>query len=202
MKKSILIAAAFLLVQFSYAQKLSYGVLTGFNAYDIEIKGDLNAGAGYSGLNFGGFVEYQLDTHLGVRGNLLYSMVKEDNYYVLTGDFATDYLFDEVKVNTLQIHGLLKYDVSNEYNKGFYLIGGFRMNNVLKATADGNQIDGFYSKSNFGALLGFGVNIGHHYGIELIPEYSLTNTLESSSNKAKNYGAYLNFTFNIDSFLR
>ena len=201
MKKITLIIMFFMLFNYSKAQNLSYGTILGFNAYDIEIDGPINAGAGYSSLNFGGFLDYQLNNSFGVRGNLMYNSVKEDNYYALNGNQVVWYLFDESEIKSLQIHTLLRYDVNKEYNKGFYLIGGFRMTNILNAKFDGQENDNFYKKVNFGGMLGFGVNFAKHFGIELIPEVNLTNTIDSENNKSKNFGAYLNLTVNLESII-
>ena len=201
MKKIILFTFLVFGLNNTNAQELSYGALLGFNAYDIDIEGPLNAGAGYSGLNLGGFVEYQLNSSFGIKGNLLFNSVKEDNFYIVNNRTVTAYLADEIKVNSLQVHGLLKYDVNREYNKGFYVLGGFRMTNILSAKADGEKIEDFYNKSNFGAMLGFGVNFAQHFGFEFIPEVNISNTLDSESNKAKNFGGYINFTINLESII-
>ncbi len=201
MKKFILLSFLVFGLNYSNGQNLSYGAILGFNGYDIDIKGPLNAGAGYSGLNFGGFAEYQLNQRFGVKGNLLYNSVTEDNFYVVNNGATSGNFIDELKVNSLQIHGLLKYDVSKEYNKGFYVIGGFRMTNVLSTKADGEKIEDFYKKSNFGAMFGFGVNFAKHFGLEFIPEVNLSNTIDSDTNKAKNFGAYINFTINLESII-
>ncbi len=201
MKKTLFTCFTFLFLQSVNSQKLSYGALMGFNAYDIEIDGPLNAGAGYSGLNIGGYVEYQINNRIGIKSNLIYTSVKEDNYYVIDHGVSYGNLIDKAEMNTLQIHALLKCDVRHSYTKGFYFIGGLRMTNVLNASGDGATLSGFYKSSNFGAMLGFGVNFAKHFGIELLPECNLTNTLDSSSNTAKNYGGYLNFTVNIESLI-
>ena len=186
---------------YSKAQNLSYGAILGFNAYDVEIDGPMNGDGGTSSLNFGGFLDYQLNKSFGVRGNLIYSNVEEDEYYVLNGNQLVGYLFNESKIKSLQIQTLLRYDVNKEYNKGFYFIGGFRMTNILSAKFDGKENDDFYKKVNFGGMFGFGVNFAKHFGIELIPEVNLTNTIDSENNKAKNYGGYINLTVNIESII-
>lgn len=190
-----------MIFNYSSAQNLSYGAVLGFNAYDIEIDGPLNAGAGYSGLNFGGFIDYQLNSSFGLRGNLIYTSVKEDNYYAINGNQGTFTLFDESEIKSIQLHTLLRYDVNKEYNKGFYLIGGFRMTNILNAKLDGQENDDFYKKMNFGGMIGFGVNFAKHFGFEFIPEINLTNTLDSEINKSKNIGGYVNLTVNLESIL-
>lgn len=183
------------------AQELSYGALLGYNAYDIEINGPISAVNGDSGINIGGFVDYQLNSSFGVRGSLIYSSFHENTYSIKEGYSSFPY-FDEANLKTLQVHALLRYDVNREYNKGFYLTGGFRMTNVLSAKIDGVKDDTFYKKANFGVMLGFGVNFAKHFGIELIPEVNLTNTLDSTDNKARNYGFYTNLTVNLESIFK
>lgn len=201
MKKITFIIMLFMLFNYSKAQNLSYGIMLGFNAYDVDIDGLIKGGAGYSGLNFGGFLDYQLNNSFGVRGNLIYNCAKEDNYYILNGNQVAGYLFDDSEIKSLQINTLLRYDVNKEYNKGFYLIGGFRMTNILNAKFDGQENDDFYKKVNLGGMLGFGVNFAKHFGFEFIPEVNLTNTIDSENNKSKNFGAYLNLTVDLESII-
>ncbi|UGS22064.1 outer membrane beta-barrel protein [Flavobacterium cyclinae] len=201
MKKITLIIIFSFFFNFSNAQNFSYGTILGFNAYDVEINGPINAGAGYSNVNFGGFIDYSLSNSFGIRGNLIYNSVKEDNYYLINGNQVVGYLFKESEIKSLQLHTLLKFDVNKEYNKGFYLIGGFRMTNILNAKFDGQENDNFYKKINFGGIFGFGVNFAKHFGIELLPEVNLTNTIDSENNKSKNFGAYLNLTVNLESII-
>lgn len=183
------------------AQELGYGVLLGFNAYDVEIDGPISASSGDSGMNIGGFADYQLNSSFGVRGNLMYTSVEESHYTIEEGG-SVYYTFSAFNLKTLQLHALARYDVNKEYNKGFYITGGLRMTNILSAKGDGEQINDFYKKVNLGAMLGFGVNFAKHFGIEFIPEVNVTNTLDSKENKARNYGFYANLTVNVESLLR
>ena len=183
------------------AQELGYGVLIGFNAYDIEIQGPLIATSASSGLNIGGFADYQLNSSFGVRGNLIYTRIKESNYGIIENSSFYD-TYKSINIKTIQLHSLVRYDVNKEYNKGFYLIGGLRLNYILSAKSDDENLDKFYKKANLGAMFGFGVNFAKHFGIELIPEVNLTNTLDSDDNKSRNYGFYANLTVNLESVLR
>ncbi|HEX8574891.1 MAG TPA: porin family protein [Flavobacterium sp.] len=200
MKKITLLIIIFIGCNDASAQHLGYGALFGFNFYDLEIDGPIIADGADSGLNVGGFVEYQLNNRFGVRGSLIYISIKEGKYDITSNQGVS--LFDEAKIKSLQIHTLLKYDVSKVYHKGFYFIGGFRMTNVLNVTIDGEKNDDFYKKVNYGGMLGFGVNSAKHFGIEMLPEVNLTNTLQSKDNKARNYGVYLSFTANIESIIK
>ncbi|WP_339890027.1 porin family protein [uncultured Flavobacterium sp.] len=201
--KKIKLSIIFLMI-FSYSkgQNLSYGPILGFNAYDISIGGPINDGAGYSGLNFGGFLEHQFNSSFGVRGNIIYNNIKEGKHYVVTGNQITSYLFDKAEIQSLQIQTLLKYDVNKDYNKGFYIIGGFRMSNILNVKLDGQKNEDFYKRESFGAMLGFGVNFAKHFGLELIPEINLTNPINSKINKSRNIGGYLNLTLNLESIIK
>ena len=184
------------------AQNLSYGALLGYNGYDIEIDGPAFSGGAISSLNFGGFGEFKLNNRLGLRANLIYSKVQEDDYYALIRGQGYAKFLDKIELNTLQIHSLIKLDVRKDYNKGFYLIGGFRMTHILNAKSDGDEVDGFYKDSNYGVMFGFGVNFAKHFGLELIPETNITNTLDSDNKKAKNFGAYANLTINLASIFK
>lgn len=202
MKKITLIIMFLMIFNNSAAQNLSYGAILGFNAYDINIGGPINDGSGHSGLNFGGFLDYQINSSLGVRGNLIYNNIKETEHYVVIRNQVTSYLFDKAEIQAIQIQTLLKYDVNNDYNKGFYLIGGFRMTNILNVKLDGQKNDDFYKRASFGAMLGFGCNFAKHFGIELIPEVNLTNPINSEENRSKNIGGYLNLTVNLESIIK
>ena len=201
MKKIVLSLLLLNGLNYATAQDFSYGVITGFNAYDIEIDGPLTAADGRSGLNIGGFAEYQLNSSFGVRGNLLYSNVKETDFGIIeSGAFFPTY--SEVNLKLIQLHALVRYDVNKQYNKGFYLIGGLRINHNLSAKAGDENLEEFYNKANLGAMFGFGVNFAKHFGIELIPDVNLTNTINSNENNSRNFGFYTNLTINVESILR
>ena len=201
MKKSILSIFFLGLLNSVTGQELDYGVILGFNAYDVEIHGPLIASSGTSGVNIGGFADYQLNSSFGLRGNLLYTSVEETSYGIIENLTLND-LYKSVNYKTIQFHTLVRYDVNKDYNKGFYLTGGVRMNHVLSAKGDDENLPGFYKKINLGAMLGFGVNFAKHFGIELLPEVNLTNTLDSNENRSRNYGCYANLTINLESILR
>jgi hypothetical protein len=202
MKKTLLLTAILFTLNTMNAQNLNYGVLLGYSGYDIEIDGPAFSGGAFSSLNIGGFGEYKLNNRLGIRGNIIYSKVQEDDYYALVLGKGYAKFLDKIELNTLQIHTLLKLDVRKDYNKGFYLIGGFRMTHILNAKSDGDEIDGFYKDSNFGVMFGFGVNFAKYFGLELIPETNITNTLDSDNKTAKNFGAYANLTINLASIFK
>lgn len=197
MKKILILTFILFTINTANSQNLNYGIQLGGNAYDIEIDGPIYAGGGTSGVNIGGFAEYKLNKHFGARGVLLYSKTTESDCFAFVSGVGNRKLFEQPELKTLQIHTLLKFDVRNEYNKGFYLISGFRMTKILEATSEGNDIKEFYKDSNFGFMFGFGVNFTKHFGLEIIPETNITNTVDSDNNKARNFGAYGNFTVNL-----
>ncbi|MGM8361274.1 porin family protein [Flavobacterium sp. ARAG 55.4] len=201
MKKITFIIFFLTIFNHSKAQNISYGAILGMNGYDVEIHGPINGGAGYSGLNFGGFLDYQLNKNFGIRGDLIYSSVKEDYYAKYDGNKYAGSIFEESKIKSIEIHTLLKYDVNKEYNKGFYLIGGFRIKNIINAKLDGEKNNDLYRRINLGGMLGCGVNFAKHFGLEFIPEVNLTNTITPENNKARNYGAYINLTVNLESII-
>lgn len=112
-------------------------------------------------------------------------------------------LFERVRLKTLQAHLLTKFDVNKEYNKGYYVTGGFRLTSILDKTARTNQelLEDFHRKSNIGVLLGMGVNFSKSLSIEVLADRNLTNTLDSENNTAKNYGFYLNLLFDISTLI-
>lgn len=202
MKTKLMIASLLITCLNISAQKLHYGVLAGYSGYDIEIDGPLNSGGAVSDLNFGGFAEYQCNNRLGIRGNLVYSKIQEDDYYAIVNGTVNGKFLEEPQLKTLQLHALVKLDVRRTYNKGFYLISGFRMTHVLDAASDGDDVKDFYNSPTFGFMFGFGVNFAKHFGLELIPETNITNTIDVERNSAKNYGAYINLTVNLASILK
>ena len=183
------------------AQEFRYGVLGGTNAYDIEVDGPLIASSGISKLNLGVFGDYQIDDRFGVKMNVIYTSTTEGDYGVLSG--ATLYpMFEEAKLTTLQFHPMAKFDVNSDYNKGFHLLAGFRVTNILSAEIDNVNASGFYKTTNFGALAGFGVTIVRTVTFEILADYSLGSHLSSPGSSSKNVGAYGNFLIDISSLIK
>ncbi|MVO08140.1 outer membrane beta-barrel protein [Flavobacterium sp. TP390] len=203
MKKIKALFVLFLLCQSITAQELSYGPMIGFTGYDVNINGPINGGAGFSGLNFGGFIDYQLNASFGVRGSINYSVVKEDNYGAIV-DRTWNNLFEEAKIQLLQFNGLVRFDVNKSYNKGFYLTSGLKLSNALNVKIDGDKNDDFYAKTYLNFMFGLGVMLNKDISFEFIPEINVSNTLDylSEQNTSKNYGATLNITCNLDPIFR
>lgn len=184
----------------TFSQKNSYGLLLGANAYDVQISNVGNSGS-YSKYNIGGFFEHQMSNHFGAKSYLLYTNTDNGDYTFYSNP---DFNFKNTESKTLQIHLLLKYDISKEYNKGFYTLGGLRVTNLLDVQSDqySNLDDEFFKKTNYGILLGVGVNFAKHYSLELVGDRSISNPNRSDQYKAKTLGAYFNFLINIESFLQ
>lgn len=111
----------------SYSQNLSYGVILGGNAYDIEVKGDLAGGTANSEVNYGVFGEYQINNRLGIRANLISNKTTERHSYDVREKIGSSRIFEKIVLKTLQVHTLAKYNLTNDYKKGMYLSGGFRL---------------------------------------------------------------------------
>lgn len=187
----------FLVSYSGVSQNVRYGPLIGVNIYDIEIKGSLTASSGGSYFNFGGFVDYKLNNRFGAKAHLIYTNTEENGYYYGYNQYYSAEF--NTKLKTLQLHTLCKFDVRNDYNKGFYFIGGFRTTNVLDAKSDKNEdYDYFYKKINFGGLLGFGTTFLKNFSFEVVGDYGLSNTVTMENNKSKNFGCYGNLLFNLE----
>jgi len=149
MKNYAFIILLFFYINNLYTQEnLNFGSIIGFNAYDIKVNGPLNGGTGYSGFNIGGFADYKLNQSYGVKANFIYSTIKEVNYMSDNGQ-NSDFVFEKVESHTIQVQSLLKYDLNKEYNRGFYLVSGLRITNVLNAKGDGINIKDFYKEMHF-----------------------------------------------------
>ena len=197
MKKSLCIVVICLLPLMNYAQGLSYGILFGENSYTIKTEGGAikSARIGYS-INIGGFVDYQFSERFGVKGNLFYAAAVEDNY-----NFKGPSSPFDLEPSTIQFIPHLKFDVSKVYNKGFYLLAGPRVSFLVnEKDDDGNEIEGFYNSTHFGAQFGIGVNLLKHFALELVGDVSLTDVLEIST-KGTYQGAYANLNINLESLL-
>ncbi|GEL10091.1 Outer membrane protein beta-barrel domain-containing protein [Flavobacterium glycines] len=195
--RKILIGFLFLFSVSVFSQDLKYGLVVGANAYDIEMKGSLFVGSGKSPFNVGGFVDYKIKNHLGLKAHLIYNTTEEGSYYY--EDNGARLLFEYTKLKTLQLHTLLKYDVKEDYSKGFYLLGGFRMTGILDAKSNENvDLGNFYNKVNLGCMFGIGTTFLKNFSIELVGDRSFTNTVDFDKNKSKNWGAYANILFNLE----
>ncbi|AOZ98399.1 outer membrane beta-barrel protein [Flavobacterium commune] len=194
--KHFFICVIFVLSLKGFSQDFNYGLLIGGNFYDIEIDGPISGGAANSDINLGLFGEYIMNENFGLKLYGIYNTTNEVASYDIPNIGRA---FNGVRLKTLQAHLLTKFDVNKEYNKGFYLTGGFRLTSILDKNARDDQelLDDFYKKSNVGVLLGLGINFSKSLSIEVLADRNLTNTLDSENNTAKNYGFYLNLLFDI-----
>ena len=200
-KTSFIIILMTIFINTTFSQKLKYGLYLGMNAYDIEIEGPYAASGGHSYINFGLFGDYQLSNRFGVKANIFYNKTRESNYDRYTGTYTSD-LFGDVKYSSLQLQGLLKYDVRRDYNKGFYLLGGARLTNISKVTFEENREfeDQLLNKTNLGAVLGFGTSITRYINFELMADKSISNPFNLTDAKSSNVGVYGNINVNLSSF--
>lgn len=198
--KHFFICVIFVLSLKGFSQDFNYGLLIGGNFYDIEIDGPISGGSANSDINLGLFGEYIMNENFGLKLYGIYNTTNEVASYDIPN---VGRAFDGVRLKTLQAHLLTKFDVNKEYNKGFYLTGGFRLTSILDKSARDDQelLDDFYKKSNVGVLLGLGINFSKSLSIEVLADRNLTNTLDSENNTAKNYGFYLNLLFDISTLI-
>ena len=197
--KKIIIGLLFLVSYSGVSQNLRYGAVIGANFYDLEFKGPLTANSGGSYFNFGGFVDYKLNTRFGVKANLIYTNTEENGYTYYSYNQQNPLTFSNAKLKTLQLHPLFKFDVRKDYNKGFYFVGGFRTTYVLDAKSDKNEdLDYFYKKVNFGGLLGFGTTFLKNFSVELVGDFDISNTVTMENNKSQNFGGYFNLLYNLE----
>jgi hypothetical protein len=179
------------------SQDISFGPVVGANFYDIEIVGPIIGGAGGSYFNFGGFMDYKLNERFGLKSQIVYSNSQE-NSHMIYKPYNNIFFFDSAKIKNLHLHMLGKFDVRREYNKGFYLVGGFRITNILDAKSDLNEdLEYFYKKTNLGLSVGFGTVFLKNFSAELVGDYSLTKTIAIPNNRSKNFGFFFNLSYNL-----
>ncbi len=179
-----------LLIISTYSQKTTYGVVLGWNNYNIEINAvsyhNLISGTGKSSLNYGGYFDYQLNNSFGLKTNLFFNNTKEGTYY------DTDYrLSKNIEFNSFQVLTYLKYDVDQAYNKGVYLLTGFRHKIITKKSDD------LLKTNSSGVLFGFGVNFLKNLSLEIIGDYGITNTIKLENKSHEIIGGYINLTYNL-----
>jgi hypothetical protein len=186
----------------AFSQKNSFGILLGTNAYDVQISNVGNSGT-YSKFNVGGFFEHQINNQFGAKSYLLYSSTNNGDYDFYGSSGGNNQRITNIMSQTIQLHLLAKYSLNKEYKKGFYALSGLRVTNLLKSKSDQNDNldDTFFKKTNYGLLLGFGLNFAKHYSIELVGDRNISNPLRSDNFKGRNLGAYFNFVIDIESII-
>jgi hypothetical protein len=185
-----------------FSQNLSYGVLFGVSYMDSEVKNSLNSVTEVTSekpnIHFGAFLDYQFSSRLGVKLNGQYNRSYEQ--YRLR--YIPNPKETEFSINSIQLIPHLKFDVETEYSKGFYFLAGPRISFVLSAEdQSGNDVSNFYKGTNFGAQLGFGINIAKMFAIEIIGDYGFSDISEAEPTEIRTAGAYINLVANIESII-
>lgn len=166
------------------------------------LTGDVGHGSFYSNpgktnfpIDAGVFVDYGLNESMGLKMNLFYNQsfndIGFDGIYSARSGFT---------IAALNFQLLFKYDVNQEYNKGFYLLAGPRLSFVME-TPHELMIEGMYKDSNLGMGLGFGTAFSKAVGFEIIGDYGFSNYLTTDEAKMHSFGAYFNLYLNIASFV-
>lgn len=185
-----------------FSQHVSYGVLFGANYHDTKIKGDSgNIDEWISdkpNIHLGAFVEYQFTNRFGVKLNTQYN--KSHEKYQINYIPQTETV--EHRIHSLELVPHLKFDVETDYNKGLYFLAGPRISIVLSAEdQDGDNVKDFYKSKNFGAEVGFGINIARTFAIEIIGDYGFSDVSKSEPITIRAAGAYLNLNIDIESLI-
>lgn len=216
MKKKSLFILLFFATHFIYSQEFKFGPVLGTNYYSIQPTRkiinkeyfDINYNNFRPGINFGGFIEYQLNKRFGVKSNLVLNSIQSEldweETYAIGNNYSTTVLSEKLRLNTLQLHGLIKFDVSRSYNKGFYLLAGTRINYVLNAKeTEGSKdnVSDLFKKTNTALLGGFGVTFLKHFNAEVMMENGISNPINFDY-KIKTVCAYLLINANINSLLK
>lgn len=188
------------------AQNINYGIAYGAHVYDAAPKNSLSGGGSYSYLNIGAFLDAQLADSYGVTIKLMYSPNSEDSRYLFRGATFAD--LGRNTYSSLNFQGHFKYDVNNEYSKGFYLLGGPRVSFILNAenrdsdlAEDGADSTDFYSSPHLAFQAGFGVNFLKHFAFELIGDVGLNNTVDFGNSTSNTVGANFNILINLESLI-
>ena len=61
--------------------------------------------------------------------------------------------------------------------------------------------DDFFKEFYLSSVLGFGINFGKYFGIEILPEIGPSDALKSMENKSIKTGAFLNFIVYLESII-
>ncbi len=180
---------------FSTTAQVDYGLKAGTGNYDVNTANIDSNGNFPLSTHIGGFVGLQFNESLGGVLNVAYNNSEES--YGFRGSDQFD-----IKINTVQIAGHLKFDVNKSYGEGFYLLVGPRISFVGKATDEaGQEIEEFYANTRFAAQLGFGINFLKYFGFEVIGDYGLSNILDAEDFEGNTAGGYVLLTVNLESIL-
>lgn len=197
MKKIFLLITIISISFISEAQNISYGVIIGTNSYDVETMGgnltDPTENQFY--INLGVFGDYYFNRSLGLKADLFYTFNKE-GYKIK----STQIRFLN-KVGYILLSPKLKYNVSVDYQKGFYVLLGPRASFLVSAKDyENNDINDFYKGSHYGLEFGLGTTFLKHFSIELIGDYGISDTSENLT-ETRNYGGFINLNINLESLI-
>ncbi len=202
MKYFISLLTFLMVITFSNAQEISYGVSLGTNSYDLD-GNDLKTLSKRIGFNIGGYFDYKINNSIGVKGNLFIS--SNEDRFLFKGQENPDgsRVSIDIKSSFLIFSPQLKYDLDSNYGKGFYLLGGPRLSILLnsKNASNSDSIEDFYKGMNFGGQLGFGTTFLKHFGIEILGDIGLSNILDSDDIDIKTIGAYATLNINLESII-
>lgn len=197
MKKTFIIFFIFLGIFNSFSQETLFGLNTSTYYTYVENKktSDIKIG-GLAEVPFGigVFVEKHLKNQSGIKISA--------NYFSVTDKFSLNGNEFRTKQNNLTLTPLFKFDVSGEYNKGFYLLGGPRITFLLNSkTLEGDKLKNFYTTTHFGAQIGFGIKFLKHFSFEAIGDYGLSKVIKEADTKGKPIGIYGNLSINLESII-
>lgn len=189
----------------SKAQKISYGPVIGIVYYHSNNNNGTqqfltvdNDNGLKSTINFGAYLEYQLNKRFGLKNQLTFHN-KNLTYKLTTVSYTNtsptiDFTFFDLSSN-------LKYDFGNGYRKGFYLLFGPRFSFMAKEPSIEENIDGTFNKLNIGLQLGIGQRFLKFIDLQAKLDYGISpffkSTLESSHNSSF-FGAYLSCNLDLE----
>lgn len=203
-KYVFLVLLFFLFTKTVKSQETQFGILAGPSIIDIEIDDPFAAGNSYTVINVGAFLDLPFSERWGLKSQVLYHTRSIQDYL----NQSSTVMFHNFKLETtaLDIQPLLKYDVKNTYDSGFYILGGPRVSFILSTSQfDGDtqgDFDDFYKSTNFGLNLGFGFTFLKHFGFQGLFDYGLTEIVDIDNTNAKTLGAYFLLEANLTSLLK
>lgn len=195
MKNNYLNLILFFITTTIYGQDLNFGLVLGGNITSTYSDGasELNLvdNSGVTNFYGGAYLDYYLSNKLGLKSDLIYTNNK----------LATD-SENDIKMNFLVLTPNLKYSFSDEYFKGFYLIGGPKISILTSAELDGTDVKEIFNSTTFGAQLGAGTNLNNYLSIEGKFDAGLSNMLSDDSDKLNFIAFILTLNLNINELIK
>lgn len=197
--KPLLILIFLFNLNYSNAQKLSYGIILGGNIYnDQSSNSGLNDVFWDSGNidfiipNLGGYVEYEFTKNMGLKLEISANSKTFEKGYS-NRDLDETYTF-----NFIDINPNFKYDFGKEYRKGFYMMLGPKFALMTKAEFEGQNVTSEFEKVNIGLELGLGQRFLKFLEIEGKLDYGLTPFYKFAGSKPnKIMGGYISLNIDI-----